>query len=287
MRRRFPIWNVLFQSCEPSATDLKFSIFVAEKFLHRWRMGVSSEASQGSQGPFRFCHLNHHQKRDMDIVVPYRRAILWACLAAFSLFTLPLSATGNFTISASPSSLTIAQGSQGTSKITTKISGGFNSFINLSASAVPPGITVSFNPQFIQAPGAGVATMTITVAGFTKLETYPITVTGSGGGIKQSVIVMVTVTSQGQPNFAISASPASLTIAQGNLGTSTITSTISGGFNSSISLSASGMPGGVGVSFNPPAIPAPGAGTSTMTITVSGSTPLGTYPITVTRNGGE
>ena len=222
----------------------------------------------------------------MDIVVPYRRAILWACLAAFSLFTLPLSATGNFTISASPSSLTIAQGSQGTSKITTKISGGFNSFINLSASAVPPGITVSFNPQFIQAPGAGVATMTITVAGFTKLETYPITVTGSGGGIKQSVIVMVTVTSQGQPNFAISASPASLTIAQGNLGTSTITSTISGGFNSSISLSASGMPGGVGVSFNPPAIPAPGAGTSTMTITVSGSTPLGTYPITVTGNGG-
>src|SRR5271166_1945446 len=222
----------------------------------------------------------------MDIIVPYRRAILWACLAGFLLFTLPLSATGNFTISASPSSLSVAQGSQGTSTITTKISGGFNSFISLSASAVPPGVTVSFNPQFIQAPGAGVSTMTIKVAGYTKLLTYPITVTGSGGGTKQSVIVMLTFTSPGQPNFTISASPNSLTIAQGNQGTSTITTAISGGFNSSISLSASGMPTGVGVSFNPPTIPAPGAGSSTMTITVSGSTPVGTYPITVTGNGG-
>src|SRR5271165_1075294 len=170
----------------------------------------------------------------MDIIVPYRRAILWACLAVSSLFTLPLSATGNFTISASPSSLSVAQGSQGTSTITTKVSGGFNSFISLSSSAVPPGVTVSFNPQFIQPPGAGVAIMTIKVAGFTKLETYPITVTGTGGGIKQSTTVTLTVTAPGQPNFTISASPASLTIAQGNQGTSTITTTISGGFNSSI-----------------------------------------------------
>jgi len=39
------------------------------------------------------------------------------------------------------------------------------------------------------------------------------------------------------------------------------------------------------VSFNPSTIAAPGAGTSTMTITVGSSTPVGTYPITVTGNG--
>ena len=38
---------------------------------------------------------------------------------------------------------------------------------------------------------------------------------------------------------------------QGNQGNSTITTTISGGFNSAISLSASGMPSGTTVSFNP------------------------------------
>src|SRR5271165_5175050 len=88
------------------------------------------------------------------------------------------------------------------------------------------------------------------------------------------------------PDFSISASPASLSIQQGNQGTSTITTTISGGFNGAISLSASGAPSGTTVGFNPNPIPAPGAGNSTMTITVGSSTPTGTYPITVTGNGG-
>ena len=118
------------------------------------------------------------------------------------------------------------------------------------------------------------------------MGTYPITVTGNGGGIQQNTTVTLTVTAGAQPNFTISASPASLSVQQGNQGTSTITTTISGGFNSAISLSASGAPSGTTVSFNPNPIPAPGAGSSTMTITVGSSTPTGTYPITVTGNGG-
>jgi uncharacterized membrane protein len=197
-----------------------------------------------------------------------------------------LTGTPNFSISASPSSLTIQQGNQGTSAITTTISGGFNSAISLSASGLPSGTTVSFNPTQIPAPGSGSSTMTITVGSSTPVGTYPITVTGNGGGIQQNTTVTLTVTAQPQPNFTISASPASLTIQQGHQGTSTITTTISGGFDSAISLSASGAPSGTTVSFNPTAIPAPGAGTSTMTITVGSSTPTGTYPITVTGNGG-
>ena len=197
-----------------------------------------------------------------------------------------VSGSPNFAISASPSSLTIQQGNQGSSTITTTISGGFNSAISLSAAGVPSGTTVSFNPNPIPAPGAGNSTMTITVGGSTPVGTYPITVTGNGGGIQQNTTVTLTVTAQQQPNFAISASPSSLTIQQGNQGSSTITTTISGGFNSAISLSAAGVPSGTTVSFNPNPIPAPGAGSSTMTITVGGSTPVGTYPITVTGNGG-
>ncbi len=196
------------------------------------------------------------------------------------------SGSPNFTMSASPASLSIQQGNQGTSTITTSVSGGFNSAISLSASGVPSGTTVSFNPDPIPAPGSGSSTMTITVGGSTPLGTYPITVTGSGGGIQQNTTVTLTVTAQQQPNFTISASPASLSVQQGNQGTSTITTTISGGFNSAITLSASGVPSGTTVSFNPNPIPAPGSGSSTMTITVGGSTPVGSYPITVTGNGG-
>ena len=192
----------------------------------------------------------------------------------------------NFAISASPASLTVQQGNPGTSTITTTISGGFNSAVALSASGVPSGTSVSFNPNPIPAPGSGNSTMTITVGGSTPVGTYPITVTGNGGGIQQNTTVTLTVTAQQQPNFTISASPSSLTVQQGTQGNSTITTTISGGFNSSISLSTSGVPSGTSVSFNPNPIPAPGSGNSTMTITVGGSTPVGTYPINVTGSGG-
>ena len=126
--------------------------------------------------------------------------------------------------------------------------------------------------------------MTITVGSATPTGTYPITVTGNGGGTQQTTTVTLTVTAP--PNFTLTVSPVSLSIAQGHQGTSTVTTAISGGFNSSIALSASGMPTGASVSFNPAAIPAPGSGTSTMTITVGSATPAGTYPITVTGTGG-
>src|SRR5208337_3419314 len=126
--------------------------------------------------------------------------------------------------------LTIQQGNQGTSTITTTISGGFNSSINLSATGMPTGTTVTFNPPTIPPPGNGNSTMTITVGSSTPTGTYPITVTGNGGGIQQNTTVTLTVVAP--PNFTISASPSSLTIQPGNQGTSTITTTISGGFNS-------------------------------------------------------
>src|SRR5271157_4089596 len=200
--------------------------------------------------------------------------------------TLTVTSSGqNFTISASPSSLTIPQGNQGTSTITTTVSGGFNSSIALSYSGAPSGTTVTFNPQTIPAPGSGNSTMTITVGGSTPSGTYPITVTGNGGGVQKNTTVTLTVTSSGQ-NFTISASPTSLTIPQGNQGTSTITTTVSGGFNSPINLSTSGVPSGTTVNFSPNPISAPGSGNSGMTITVGSNTPLGTYPITVTGSGG-
>src|SRR5271157_1923708 len=191
----------------------------------------------------------------------------------------------NFTLSAAPASLSIAQGNQGISTITTTISGGFNSALSLSALGVPSGTTVSFNPNPIAAPGSGNSTMTITVGSSTPTGTYPITVVGNGGGVQQTTTVTLTVTAGGQPNVTLSGSPPSLSIVQGNHGTSTIATTISGGFNSAISLSATGTPTGTTVSFNPSTIAAPSSGNSTMTITVGSSTPAGTYPITVTGNG--
>ena len=199
--------------------------------------------------------------------------------------TLNVTASaGNFTISASPTSLTLTQGTQGMSTITTAISGSFNSSIALSASGLPSGATATFNPTSISAPGNGSSTMTITAAANTPTGTYPIAVKGSGGGLQQSTTVTLTVVAP--PSFTISASPTTLIVAQGNHGTSTISTTVTNGFNSSIVLSASGLPSGASASFNPTTISAPGNGSSALSISVASGTPTGSYPITVTGNGG-
>jgi hypothetical protein len=203
-----------------------------------------------------------------------------------TIITLTVTAQtrASFTILAAPSSVSIVQGTQASSVIYSAISGGFNSAISLSATGVPSGTSVSFNPQIIPAPGVGTSSLTITVGSSTPPGTYPITITGTGGGVQQNTILNLSVTQA--PSFGLSASPASVTVQQGNQGSSTVTTAVSGGFNNAISLSATGMPSGTSVSFNPQTIPAPGAGTSSMTITVGSNTPAGTYPITVTGTGG-
>ncbi len=87
-------------------------------------------------------------------------------------------------------------------------------------------------------------------------------------------------------DFALSASPSALTISPGNSGASTITATTSGSFNSSIALSASGLPAGGTASFNPSSIGAPGAGSSSLTISVGALTVAGTYNISIAGAGG-
>ena len=97
--------------------------------------------------------------------------------------TVTAPATPAFTISVSPSSGSLDQGQSGYATVTTAVSGGFNSAISLSATGLPSGVTGSFSPNPIAAPGSGTTHFTLTVSRSAKTGTYPITITGTGGGI--------------------------------------------------------------------------------------------------------
>ena len=99
-----------------------------------------------------------------------------------------------------------------------------------------------------------------------------------------SAAASVTI-SGGTSGFSLSANPTSVSVVQGKSGTSTITSTVTGGFNTPVVLSASGQPTGVTVTFNPTSIT--GTGTSTMTMAVAGTVATGVYPITVKGTAGS
>jgi kumamolisin len=198
----------------------------------------------------------------------------------------PVSQTPAFTISASPTSVSVVVGNSGSSTITTAVSGGFDSAIGLTASGQPTGVTVGFSPASIAAPGSGTSAVTLAVAATTVTGTYTITVTGSGGGLTHTATISLTVTSAPVPAFTLAASPTSVSVAQGSSGGSTITTAVSGGFDSAIGLTASGQPTGVTATFSPSSIAAPGSGTSTLTLAVASTTVTGTYTITVTGTGG-
>jgi subtilase family serine protease len=194
----------------------------------------------------------------------------------------PTSTSPAFMISASPASLSVVQGGSGSSTITTSVSGGFDSAVALSASGLPTGVTVSFSPASIAAPGSGSSTMTLTVASTTATGSYPITVTGSGGGITHTATVTLTVTGVLAGNFTLSASPTSLTITRSSHGTTTIKVTPTNGFTGSVTLSVSGLGNGVTAAFSPN----PATGTSTLTLTASSSATTGTRTVTITGVSG-
>jgi hypothetical protein len=222
----------------------------------------------------------------MRIIWPRKYRAISLYLLSFLLIAAHANAQGNFALTVAPASMSIVQGSQATGIAITTVSGGFNNPISLSASGAPLGTLVTFSPTTIPAPGAGTATMRISVIAITKPGTYSITIAAGGGGIKQTATVAVTVMTPIQANFSLTANPSSLTVVPGHQATSVISTAVSHGFNSAVSLSASGMPSGTTVGFNPQTIPAPGSGSSTMTVTVGSNTPLGTYAITVSASGG-
>jgi len=190
--------------------------------------------------------------------------------------------TPGFGLTASSTSVSIVQNSSGSSTITSTVINGFAAGISLSATGQPTGVTVTFSPKSIT--GAGTSTMNIAVGASAAVGTYRIKVTGTSGSLTEVVTVSLTIT-KAPPNFTISASPTSISVDQGGSGTITITSVVSGGFDSPVSLSATGYPIGVTVTFSPKSLPAPGSGKSTMKITVGKKVALGNHTITINATG--
>jgi len=189
----------------------------------------------------------------------------------------------NFTLTATPSSLTAAAGAAASITITAAAFNGFGGAIALSAISLPAGITAGFGPSSILS-GAGASTLTLTASASAAAGTYSIGILGTSGSVANSTAVTLTVTGGGNPGFTLSANPSWLAIQAGNSGTTAIASSASGGFGGGVALSASGLPAGVAASFSPAAID--GDGTAVLTLAASGTAATGTSTVTITGAGG-
>jgi kumamolisin len=192
----------------------------------------------------------------------------------------PTSSSPTFSLSAT--SVSILQGSSGTSTVTSTVADGFNSAVALSVSGLPTGVTGTFSPTSIT--GSGSSTLSLTVASTTAAGSYTITVTGTSPSLTKTTTFTLTVTTPVSGGYSLSVSPTSGSLARGQSGYAVVTVTATGGFNSAVALSATGIPTGVTGSFSPTSVT--GSGTSDFTLTVARNAPTGTHAITITGKSG-
>ena len=186
-----------------------------------------------------------------------------------------------YTLSASPSSLSVVQGNSGTAQITMATTGGFNSSVTLSA-ATPSGVTAAFSSNPISGNGAS-SQLQLTVASTVAAGTYSITVTGTpSSGSTETTTVTLTVTAP-PPVFSLSAQSGSISVSRGSSTNDVITVTLVSGGPAPVTLSASGQEKGVSVSFSPnPVTPTSGGASTTMKVSASRKASATTFSITIT-----
>jgi Bacterial Ig domain len=86
-------------------------------------------------------------------------------------------------------------------------------------------------------------------------------------------------------NFSIAATPSSRSVNAGDSTTYTVSTTAINGYGGNIAFSATGLPSGATASFVPPSVT--GTGSSVLTVsTTAGTTPAGSYTLTITGNDG-
>jgi M6 family metalloprotease-like protein len=199
-------------------------------------------------------------------------------------FSLTVTPAPSFSLTPSVVSANLVSGASAALKLTTAALNGFKAAIGLSASGLPKGVTASFAPASIAAPGSGSSTLTLTAASGTATGSFSLTVSAAGGGVTKTQTLSITVLPP--PSFSLTSSASSATVMAGASATLKLTTAALYGFDAPIALSVTGVPTGVMASFAPAGIAAPGTGSSTMTLAAASGTAAGAFSLTVTAKGG-
>jgi hypothetical protein len=150
----------------------------------------------------------------------------------------------DFSLSANPTSLTITQGTSGTSTITVTPLNGFTGNVTLSAAGMPSGVTAGFSPN----PTNTTSTLTLTASATAATGTSTITVTGVSGSLTHTTTLQLTVNQSGG-GAAVTLVPKSLKWGKIVVGTKvccqTVTLTNSG--TATLNISSIGISGDFGL----------------------------------------
>jgi pseudomonalisin len=191
----------------------------------------------------------------------------------------------SFQLASSAASFSLTAGSNKSVTLNVTVSGGFNAAIAFSVTGLPSGVTATFTPASLAAPGSGSSVLQLTATSSAVAGVYSATVSAAGGSISQQKALSITVAAA--PTFALTASAASVSLAAGSSKSLTLTTTPNSTFNAAITFSITGLPSGVTAVFAPASLAAPGAGSSILQLSAANSAAAGVYSATVSAISGS
>ncbi|HUC30373.1 MAG TPA: hypothetical protein VMR80_12335 [Candidatus Acidoferrum sp.] len=196
----------------------------------------------------------------------------------------------DFSLSASPSSQTVVQGSSTSYTVTVAPGTNYSGTVNLTVFGCPNWATCTLSPTSSGPPNYLASTLTVQTASITPATLYTLTITGTdttGSPVHQTTVLLTVKSAAPPPDFSISAAPSSRTISRGSRATYTVTVGSVNGFSGSVGLSVSGCPSASSCTFSPTSVSPPYPQNSTLNISTNRkSTPTGTYTLTITGSSG-
>jgi subtilase family serine protease len=156
----------------------------------------------------------------------------------------------DYSLTATPTSQTVAQGDSASYTVTVTPSNGFTGTVTFGTSGLPNGASASFSPASVSGGGTQTATMTVTTTSSLAASSYAFSVTGSGPPNHSAAATLVVTQAAQTGDFGLSVNPSSATI--GRSSTTQYSVTISRqNFTGAVSLSATDNSSGLSESFSP------------------------------------
>jgi hypothetical protein len=194
------------------------------------------------------------------------------------------AATGDFTLTATPASLSLVPGGAGQQiSVNAVPANGFTGMVNVAIAGLAAGVTAQ--PATLSLIPGTVQTVTVTAAANAAAGSVMVTFTGSSGALSHSATVAATIAAP-PPDFTLALSPASITLVAGGAGAGvSVTAAAVNSFAGTVAVAITGLP--AGVTANPATLSlAPGVAQS-ITLTAALSATAATSTVTFTGSSGS
>ncbi|MBZ5724063.1 MAG: S53 family peptidase [Acidobacteriia bacterium] len=205
-------------------------------------------------------------------------------LTSSTTMSLTVWKAPDFSLGAASYNLTVLQNAAAAAFAQVSVLNGFSSAVTLSASGLPAGLSASFTPATLPAPGSGTSVLTLTAAAAAAPGTYTVVVTAAGGSLSRTMKLQVTVAVP--PSLSLTPGASALSVVQGGSATLKATISVAGGFNAPVTFGATGLAAGITATFSPASLAAPGAGSSTVAISAAATVAAGVRTIYVSASAG-